>query len=405
MQPKTNRFTPVLLAAVLLSALFPATGGAAETVAVLPLFNLNHAQSPNFDWIGESAAEAIRESLSESGLLVLGREERVEVYRRLSLRTGVVLTKASVLKIGETLDAGTVLFGEFSVNGATPGPASEFKVVVHAIDLRKFRETAVYEQVGILQNLSQLQLKLSWLLLGNLRPNGTPPEADFLRDHAPVRLDAMESYIRGLIAATPDQRTRMFAQAVRIDERFSQPNFQLGRISFGKKDYRTAALHLGRVTRSDSHYLEAAYLLGICRYYEGDFDAAIRQFTALRTEIPINEVFNNLGAALSRKNDPAAFEQFKKALEGDEADPDYWFNSGYSLWKQGQFTQAADRFRAVLDRTSGDQDATVLLGRCLRQDGPRVGDPRTQSLERLKTTFEDSAFRQLQAELKHPDKP
>ncbi len=398
MQPRVSRLALALL-------LFAIAANAAETVAVLPLFNLNHAQASNFDWIGESVAEAVRESLSESGLLVLGREEREEVYRRLSLRTGVVLTKASVLKIGETLDAGTVLFGEFSVNGPAPGPGSEFKVVIHAIDLRKFRETAVYEQTGLLQNLSQLQLKLSWLLLGNLRPNGTPPETNFLHDHVPVRLDALESYIRGLIATTPDQRTRMFAQAVRIDERFSQPNFQLGRISFGKKDYKTAALHLGRVTRNDSHYLEAAYLLGICRYYEGDFDAAIRQFNALRTEIPINEVFNNLGAALSRKNDPSAFDQFKKALEGDEADPDYWFNSGYSLWKQGQFTQAADRFRAVLDRTSGDQDATVLLGRCLRMDGPRAGDTRTQSLERLKTSFEDSAFRQLQAELKHPEKP
>ena len=74
--------------------------------------------APNLDWIGESVSETIDEALSSSGLLVLPREDREEVYRRLSLRTGVVLTKASVLKIGETLDAGQIVFGELRVEGA-----------------------------------------------------------------------------------------------------------------------------------------------------------------------------------------------------------------------------------------------------------------------------------------------
>ena len=77
---------------------------AAETIAVLPLFNVDANKSPNLDWIGESVSETIQEALSSSGLLVLPRENREEVYHRLSLRTGVVLTKASVLKIGEARD-------------------------------------------------------------------------------------------------------------------------------------------------------------------------------------------------------------------------------------------------------------------------------------------------------------
>ena len=116
-------------------------------------------------------------------------------------------------------------------------------------------------------------------------------------------------------------------------------------------------------------------------------------------EIPLNEVYNNLGAALSRKNDPAAGDNFKKALDGDEADPDYWFNLGYSLWRQSRFDLAATNFRAVLDRSPGDQEATIILGRCLKMDGPRANDPRGEGRERIKTAFEDSAYRQLQAEL------
>ena len=73
---------------------------------------------------------------------------------------------------------------------------------------------------------------------------------------------------------------------------------------------------------------------------------------------------------------------------------------GYSLWKQGKFELAAANFRAVLDRSPSDQEATTMLGYCLKMEGPRAGDPRSDGRERLKTTFEDSAFRQLQAELK-----
>jgi Flp pilus assembly protein TadD len=117
-------------------------------------------------------------------------------------------------------------------------------------------------------------------------------------------------------------------------------------------------------------------------------------------EIPLNEVYNDLGAAQSRKNDLAgAVDNFGKALEGDEGDPDYWFNVGWELWKQGKFELAAANFRALLDRSPGDTEATSMLGRCIRQDGPRAGDPRSEGRERIKTAFEDSAWRQLQAEL------
>jgi len=380
---------------------------AADTIAVLPMFNKLEEKSPNLDWIGESVAETLRESLGSSGVLVLDREAREEVYRRLAVRASVVLTKATVIKIGETLDAGHVVFGDFSVD--TPESAigqsaigqANIRIAIHAIDLKKLHELPAIEQSGPLENLSQMELRLAWLLLQQLAPGFVRNETDFLRDRPPVRLDAKESYIRGLMAANQEQRIRLFTQAAKLDDHFSEPNFQIGRILFGKRDYKTAAASLMRVTRGDSHYLEASFLLGICRYHEGDFDAAARQFRMVAAEIPLNEVFNNLGAALSRKGDSGvAEESFQKALQGDEGDPDYWFNTGYAMWKQGRFAAAADKFRGALDRSPGDQDATVFLGRCLKQEGPRTGDPRSEGRERIKTRFEDSAFRQLQAELR-----
>jgi hypothetical protein len=83
----------------------------AETVLPLPFFN--HAGSANVAWIGESIAETLRDAMTPEGVLVLDRADRLEGYRRLSLRSGAELTHASILKIGESLDASQVVYGSY----------------------------------------------------------------------------------------------------------------------------------------------------------------------------------------------------------------------------------------------------------------------------------------------------
>jgi len=214
-----------------------------------------------------------------------------------------------------------------------------------------------------------------------------------------LRVDAIESYIRGLLATAPERQHYFFTQAARLDARFSQPRFQLGRLHTQKKEYRAALSWLEHVDRADSHYFEAQFLLGICRYYTGDYAGAEAAFHLVSETVPLNEVFNNLGVSQSRRNEPRALENLGKALLGDSADPDYHFNLGYALWKRGEFEAAATSFRAALDRKPGDADATALLGRCLSRSGPRAGDPKSDGLERLKLNYEETAYRQLQAEL------
>jgi len=197
-----------------------------------------------------------------------------------------------------------------------------------------------------------------------------------------------------------EQKHRLFTQAARLDERFSQPAFQLGKIYLAKKEYPIATGWLERVNRADSHYLEAQFLLGLCRYYAGNFPEAERAFEIVAAAVPLNEVYNDLGAAQSRASRlPAAVENFRKAIEGDSSDPDYHFNLGYALWKAGRYAEAADSFRAVTQRNPNDSDATVFLGRCLKEEGPRAGDPRSEGRERVKTNYEETAYRELKAEL------
>jgi tetratricopeptide (TPR) repeat protein len=370
---------------------------AADSFAVLPFFNPSN--QANLDWIGESAAETIRESLNSEGFLTLAREDRVEVYRRLSIRPGAVLTVASVIKAGESLDAGEVIFGDFEVTGPENGPKN-IRLRARIMNLKRMKQGQEFEQSGPLGELSLLETKLAWRLIKQVGPKTSANEDVFLRARAPVRVDAVEFYIRGLLASEPDQRQKLFTQAATLDQKFSQPCFQLGRMFWERKDFKSAIPWLERVTRADSHYMESLFLLGLSKLNQNDFYGAINDFQTIAAEVPLNEVYNNLGAAQSRKSIYGAEINFKKALEGDEADPDYWFNLGYIEWKNGTFYSAADRFRAVLDRSPQDVEAKAFLGRCLSKEGPRPGDTKTEGRERLKYTFEDSAFRQLQAEIK-----
>ncbi len=368
----------------------------ADTVLVLPFFNVSN--SANLDWIGESIAETIRESLTAHGILALDREDRQEGFRRLSIRPYALLTTASVVKLAETLDAGQVMFGQFSLTPAT-GSKGSLQITSKILDLKKIKQGQQFSETGALEDLASLETHLAWQSVVAFAPKTAPTEETFRKSRPALRVDAIESYVRGLLAVSPEQKHRFFTQAVRLDERFSQPAFQLGRMLADKKDYRVALGWLERVDRTDSHYLEAQFLLGICRYYTSDFAGAEAAFRLVSQSAPLNEVFNNLAAAQSRQNEAETIDNFAKALEGDSADPDYHFNLGYALWKRGKIDAAADSFRAALTRKPTDTEATLMLGRCLNKSAPRPGDPRSEGLERLKFNFEETAYRQLKAEL------
>jgi len=374
----------------------------AESVLVLPFFN--HSKPGNLDWVGESISEAIVDALASEGVLVLDRADRMEAYRRLTLRPGAELTHASVIKLGQALDASSVIYGEYEVLPAESGKdQTKGRLVISArmLELKQMRQGPEMSERGVLQDLATLETHLGWQALAAIRGKSAPAEQEFVKARPPVRIDAVENYIRGLMASSPEQRNRFFAQAAKLDEHYSPPSYQLGKAFWEKKDYRSAALWLDRVARSDPHYLEARYFLGLCKFQTGDYAGAAQAFELVAASVPLNEVYNNLGAAQSRMNRlPDAIASFEKALEGDDADPDYHFNLGYVLLRSGRTQDAADRFRAALARTPGDAEATTLLGRALSAERGAARDPKSEGRERLKTNYDEAAYRQLEAELK-----
>jgi tetratricopeptide (TPR) repeat protein len=385
----------------------------ADNIAVLPFSNTSGEiqNSASMDWIGESIAETLRAAFATRGVLTLERDRISEAYQRLQLRERAELTEASVLKLGEILDAEQVVHGTFSFVPAPAGPPGaskgSLKIQARVFDRRHLRQSAVFEESGALEDLATLESHMAWRTLTVAAPASAPAESEFRSLSPKVPLDALENYIRGLLAPAPEQKEKYFTQAARLAPDFSPPAFELGKIHFERKEYREAADWLEHVGPAENHYRDASFFLGVAEYEAGDFAAAQRAFQTIAATVPISSVWNNLGAAESRQNLPQAVDTFRKALEQDPSDPDYHFNVGYALFKKGDFAAAADRFRAVLDRNPDDQMATLLLGRCLKKQGLRAaatGDARLQALERLKDTYEERVYFQLKSILESPAK-
>lgn len=369
----------------------------AQATVALPLNNL--AGDRSLDWIGESVAETIADTLHAEGLVMLDRTDRAEAMKRLSLRPGQALSRASVVRLADELGASSAVHGSFEVRrpeGAKPTLTASIRV----LDLRQLRQTDDLRVEGLLEDLGVLQYRLAWMALTSIFPTRAGDEAEFMSRRPSVRVDAIENYVRGLQAGDEAARHRHFTQAVRLDPNFSQPHFQLGLHYWEKEDYEHAAQWFRGVATSDPHYWQAQFYFGICRHYAGDYAAAETALRSVSQSVPLNEVFSNLGAAqlrLGKVNE--AIANLEKALEGDTADPDYHFNLGYALWYAKRFDDAADRFRAVLERIPDDKDATVLLGYCLKKEPPRAGDPKQEGLERIQEEYAETVFRQLKSML------
>src|SRR5262249_23547698 len=156
----------------------------AETTAVLPFVNASPASVPNsanLDWIGESIAETLNETLGAKGLLTLERDNVREAYRRLQLRERAGLTHASGFKLGGTLDAEEMIHGSFAFLPAPAGSTSKgsLKIQTRIFDRRRLRESPEFNETGALEDLATIEAHLAWRALTVLAPEKAPSEAEF----------------------------------------------------------------------------------------------------------------------------------------------------------------------------------------------------------------------------------
>ncbi|MGC8761444.1 MAG: tetratricopeptide repeat protein [Bryobacteraceae bacterium] len=385
------------LAGLVLAGALAGGAPAPDSLLVLPFANAS--SNRQLDWVGDSISEILIEKLAAENVEVVAPELRDQAMNDAGLRRYALVTRASAIEAAIQANASLVLYGSFEVRPAAGGSSGSALLRIHAhlLDARRLIRRGSFLIEKPLAELSAAQMSLAWQALRALRPDWLLSEEEFGRSHPAVRLDALENYARGLRAENLEQKHRFLATAARLAPNFSPALYQLGRLNLlGFRDYSAAASWFEKVNSSDIHYRESVFYLGYCRYRTGEFTAAAAAYRQLAAAAPLPEVLNNLGAVLLRLNDPEALTALRSAAEANPADPDIAFNLGYALWRSGRFEEAAEALRRSL-QAGDDADATVLLGRCLQKLGPRPGEIRLEGLERLKTGYNEAAWRALRS--------
>lgn len=384
----------------LLALTFLAFPFLSQAATVLVLQFHNSSRYDNLNWVGESISETVRTELGSAGEIVLGRDSRAEGLRRLGLRPDAEFTKASLIKLGQALDVDYVCYGTYDVvpaTGDTQMRNSSVQISARFLDLRRLHAGPQMAEAGKLADLSRLNEHLAWQTLHYIEPSADVPLEKFLDSRKFVRLDAEESYMRGLLAPRGEQQEKWFTQAAIIDPHQSGPPFELGKINLEKKKYRQALDWFARVQPQDTRYSAARFRMGLAAYSSADYTGASNYFREVAKAVPLNEVFNNLGAAELQMGQSSALEDFRKAVDGDSNDTAYHFNLGVALLKVGSFEEARKALQFVVDRNEDDNEARNLLERAGRHEGN--ASTRPPAPPRLKINFDETAFRQLKAML------
>src|SRR5262249_20287638 len=151
---------------------------------------------------------------------------------------------------------------------------------------------------------------------------------------------------------------------------------------------------LKQVAKDSPQALEANFYAGLSAYYSGDFAAAENSFAFVASQMPLTEVYNDLGVVSSRRGKNAV-EDFRKAAQADSQDPDYRFNLGVALLRAGDTNGAVAQLRETLALRADDKEAKGLLDSVMFSHAAPANLP----LERIKSNYDETSFRELALEI------
>lgn len=338
-----------------------------RTILVFPF--ANQTGRSDLGWISESFSVTLSSRLVGPDRYVLSRRERLAAYDHSGLTEGVTLTLASLYKVAEMLGAEWAVLGSFDIQG------SQLVARAQLLDVPRLKLWPPIEATGELQDLVELQSDLAWRLLARHDPEFVTGQADDFRKQFPeIHLDAFENYVRGILAVDSDSRVRFLTEADRRDPHDHGAALELGQFYFDQKDYEKAAGWLRKLEATDPNYLESVFLLGVSEYFLGHDSAAETDFAKISTQIPLNEVYNNLGVMQFRHERYAeALASFDRASNGDPTDTIFQFNRALSLWSLKQYEVAVQVLDDFLRMESDDAEAHAALAAVLGKLGDSAG--------------------------------
>src|SRR5215475_13536225 len=334
----------------------------------------NAGATSRLDWLSEGLEELTIQRLSAAGQQVFSHAGRVAELDRYGLPSSARLSHATMLRIGAELDADYVVFGKYLSDGISLTVQSRILRVNPAGLEPQVQET------GKLDALMDLHAKVAWKLLAANSRAYPLNLAEFSKLQRPLRLDAFEHYIRGLLANEDDSRIRELREATRLEPEWADAAFALGQVYYGRKDCEAALSWLSRVPRTSLRYAEAVFSMGVCRLWSDQPDKAETFFVSLQDSLKNNlvsgadlpEILNNLGLARARQGKPAdGVAALRRALELDPQEDDYPVNLGLVYLRTNEFAKASDEFRDAMEREPDKAEDRSLLIYALGKAGKK----------------------------------
>ena len=399
-------FVPVLLVAIAAAlcaqeSAAPAHAApnavAGHTLVVIPFENAS--PTPGLEWLGESFPEIFREQLNSPVLYVTSRDERLRAYDRQGVPAGVHPSRATLYRLAEQMDVDYAVLGSYRYDG------TRLTAVAQLLDMRAQKLLPAVTESGALSNLGALETALVWDILRQIRSDFSVPQSTYISSVAPIPLDALEKYVRGLLAPTAEEKIQNYREATRLNPSFAQAWLELGKVCYDQHAYEPAISVLSQVPRSSAVAREASFYLGLAAYAHGDFAKSENAFEFVAARLPLAEVYNNLGVVAARRgrSPKVVSDYFERAVENDPSDADYHFNLGMSLSQSGDRVGAARELRSSLDRHPNDPDAKMALDSLSPSvsNGAIVPSSATSRIpaERIKRNYEEDAFRQMTTQM------
>src|SRR5215467_2560936 len=394
---KSNLLRMLVLAACMVSGAAASSGQAAvpgrpvvpASQGIFLVFPFeNDGANARLDWLCEGLEELTIQRLSAAGQKVFTHAGRIAELDRYGLPSSAQFSHATMLRIGADLDADFVVFGKF----ASDGKSLTIETRMLRVSPTKLSETV--REVGTLESLMELNAKVVWKLLA-ANDKGLPINlAEFSQLQRPLRLDAFEHYIRGVLSVDDDARVRELRESARLDADWPVPAFALGEAYFSRRDCDAALPWLAKVPAGSSLSAEAMFTTGVCRLQLNQPDKAEETFAALENNLKndlvagaeLPEVLNNLALARARRgNTTAAASGLLRALDLDPDEDDYPFNLGLLYLRGNDATTAAKYFREASDREPENPEDRALLIYALEKTGNKkeAGEERNSALETL----------------------
>ena len=378
----------------------------ADVVMVLPFENTSKPFRAEYNWVGESFADALAELLNKPGLVVVSSDERELAYQQLRLPETVIPSRATAIKLARQAKASMIVIGSYSVTPAPTGEANGEKQagdgyvqvtarVIKVNEGRNFGEvrdgswvTRQFDRGDALTSLQEIHGWLAYQILYQ-RDKALPySQNQLVQEATKIPQKAFEAYVKAVqLPLRSDVRANYLKNALRYYAEslggavYPQAAFELGRAYMELGNWKDATEYFSKLQKKEPHYAEAAFYASLGYTKLGDYGRALATVVPLSSDLPLIAVYNNAGAvavqaARENKNNEErtrllnqGMDFLGQAAKSAPSDQMVHFNYGYALFLAGKYNEAAEHFRPVITSDQQDGQAYFLFSKALAKLG------------------------------------